>query len=125
MQQALERGVAWMRRQRAFRTRKGHVPPPRSLSAPYFVTLSGVTTFGASVGAVCRCRCKRDRLVADATFFGLLAAAAFAGVAVGFGELKTFAGLIAGDGLGDGCAARTGVASKLIAASDTAKRCII
>jgi len=63
--------------------------------------------------------------VADATFFGFLAAAAFAGVVVGFGELNTFAGLTSGDGLGDGCAARTGVASKLIAASDTAKRRII
>jgi hypothetical protein len=89
------------------------------------VTLSGVTTFGASVGAVCRCRCKRDRLVADATFSGFFTAAPLAGEAVGFGELNTFAGLTSGDGLGDGCAASTGVASKLMAASDTAKRRII
>jgi len=66
--------------------------------------------------------------VADATFFGLLAAAAFADHHARKGrrgELNTFAGLTSGDGLGDGCAARTGVASKLIAASDTAKRRII
>jgi hypothetical protein len=91
----------------------------------YFVMLSGVTTFGASVGAVCRCRCERDRPVADATFSDLLAAAPLAGVVAGFGELTIFAGLAAGDGLGDGCAASTGVASRLIAASDTAKRRII
>jgi hypothetical protein len=89
----------------------------------YFVTLSGVAAFGASVGAVCRC--ERNRRVADATFSGFFAVAPLTGVAVGFGELTTFAGLATGDGRGDGCAARTGVASKPTATSDTAKRRII
>ena len=63
------------------RRRKGHTPLPRLFADAYFVTLSGATAFGASVGAVCRCRCERNRLVADATFSGFFAVAPLTGVA--------------------------------------------
>jgi hypothetical protein len=75
-----------------------------------------------SVAAFTATRCTRCRC---ATLCGFVTDAAFAGVTVGFGELATFAGLAAGDGLGDGSAANADVASNDIARNGTAIRFIM